>query len=121
MTELLFNASASGVLHMENPSRQPWSSILAVFASELGLSVTEPLPFDEWLAKVKAVPDAAANPCVKIIPFLEEEFIRMATGEVVLGTSDAQKISPTLRASGPLTEEHLTQYAQYWKQEKFLA
>ena len=120
VTELLFAASASGVLHMENPRRQPWAAILSVFARTLGVAGS--LPYDAWLAQVQAAPlDAAANPCVKIVPFLEDEFVRMATGQVVLDTAVAQRLSPALRASGPLEEEHLVRYAEYWKQEGFLA
>ena len=78
----------------------------AVFARTL--SVAGSLPYDAWLAQVQAAPlDAAANPCVKIVPFLEDEFVRMATGQVVLDTAVAQRLSPALRESGPLEEEHL--------------
>jgi hypothetical protein len=120
MTELLFGGATSGVLHMESPSRQSWAGILRVVASKLGLSIQQSLPYAQWLEKVKAVPDAMVNPCVKIIPFLEDEFIRMVTGEVVLDTVLTQRISPALHGLAPLSDENLVQYIEYWKREKFL-
>lgn len=120
MSELLFQSTTSGTLHMESPARQPWAEILRVIASALGLSTSQSLPYAEWLQKVQANPDAAANPCMKIVPFLEDEFIRMATGAVILDTAKACKVSPTLKASAPLSEAHLMAYVEYWKREKFL-
>ncbi|EKM53824.1 uncharacterized protein PHACADRAFT_125794 [Phanerochaete carnosa HHB-10118-sp] len=118
MSELLFGARTSGTLHMENPSRQPWTVILRVIASALGVPSDEFPPYAEWLQKVKADSDAATNPCVKIIPFLEDEFLRMATGQVVLDTAKARELSPTLDASVALSEEHIRAYIEYWKQEQ---
>lgn len=118
MTELLFNAPSSRVLHMENPARQSWSDILAVLSSSLSISTS--LPYGEWLEKVKSNPDAKTNPCVKIMPFLEEEFIRMATGVVVLDTKEAEKLSPTLESSQPVGEELVRKYVEFWRKEEFL-
>lgn len=118
MTELLFNAPSSRVLHMENPARQSWSNILSVLSSSLSISTS--LPYDQWLEKVKSNPDAKTNPCVKIVPFLQEEFIRMATGVVVLDTKEAEKLSPTLETSQPVGEELVRKYVEFWRKEELL-
>ena len=103
---------------MENPARQAWIDILSVLASSL--SISSSLPYDQWLEKVKSNPDAKTNPCVKIVPFLEEEFVRMATGVVVLDTKEAEKVSPTLASSKPVSEELVRKYVEFWTQQGFL-
>ena len=50
MIELLFANDSSRVLHLENPTRQPWSEILGALSSSLGISMT--LPYEQWLDKV---------------------------------------------------------------------
>ena len=118
MTELLLSEGTAPVYHLENPARQPSAGAIQILSSALGVSKT--VPFDEWLQRVQAKPDAAVNPCVKIIPFLEDEFIRMATGKVILDTAVSTKFSSTLKASQPLTESDLQRYVAYWRSEGFL-
>lgn len=120
MAELLFNTPTSGVLHMENPARTPWAAILATLSSALALPPSAHVPYADWLAAVKANADARANPCAKIVPFLEEEFVRMATGTVVLDTERARGVSAALRESAPVDEGLLRGYVAYWRKEGFL-
>ncbi|KAL6304984.1 hypothetical protein BKA93DRAFT_731865 [Sparassis latifolia] len=119
--ELLFSPWSCPVYHLENPSRQPWSEALEVYASELKLSSPDQtLPYLQWLDKVRENPDTVANPSVKIMPFLESEFLRMATGQVVLDMSIAKTMSPSLKACGPLEPSHLLRYVKFWRDEGFL-
>ena len=76
--------------------------VIALHWAITTLGVAASLPYDAWLAQVQAAaPDAAANPCVKIVPFLEDEFVRMATGQVVLDTADGLTEAHALyRSSG---------------------
>lgn len=123
MTELLFHLSSSPtspVVHLENPARQEWSHILSTIASELGLSSTDRPSFEEWLELVQTHDNLSNNPCAKIIPFLKDEFIRMATGQVVLDVTTSQSISPTLANSTPLSTDQLRKFVAYWRKEQFI-
>ncbi|OBZ65860.1 L-aminoadipate-semialdehyde dehydrogenase [Grifola frondosa] len=122
MVELLFAPRPACVYHLENPARQPWSEALEVLAAALGLPAeAAPLPYAEWLARVRADTDTVRNPAGKIVPFLEDEFVRMATGWVVLDTAVARGASPTLEGSKPLSEGDLRRYVAFWRSEGFLA
>ncbi len=124
MSEFLFSTDmpCSSAIHLENPVRQPWSHILTTFASRLGLSSasSELVSFSDWLKLVEDHDRPEENPCVKIVPFLEEEFLRMATGQVVLDTTMATTISKTLADSKEVEEETLIKYVDYWKEQRFV-
>jgi hypothetical protein len=122
MSELLFAPSipTTSILHLENPIRQPWSQILSIFASRLGLADDTQIPFPEWLDLVNKHGQPVDNPCVKIASFLEQEFLRMATGQVVLDTTVAKRVSSTLAGSKAVPEDVLVKYVEYWKSEKFI-
>ena len=114
VSEVLFSSSvpSTPVIHLENPVRQSWTHILTTFSSRLGLQ--ERIPFSEWLKLVEIHGRPEENPSVKILPFLREEFLRMATGQVVLDTTEARKVSRTLARCGEVGDEVLVKYADYW-------
>lgn len=114
VSEVLFSSSkpSTSVIHLENPVRQSWTHILTTFSSRLGLQ--ERTPFAEWLKLVEIHGRPEENPSVKIIPFLREEFLRMATGQVVLDTTEARKMSRTLAGCGEVGDEVLVKYVDYW-------
>jgi hypothetical protein len=103
---------------MENPSRQSWNGVLHTLASILGGS-GEPLPiipFPEWLDRVRSLgDDPAHNSAYKIISFLENDFVRLADGSVILKTSTARIDSPTMVKSTSMDKKHLEEYIAYWK------
>ncbi|KIP06549.1 hypothetical protein PHLGIDRAFT_106815 [Phlebiopsis gigantea 11061_1 CR5-6] len=119
MVELLAANGASRVLHLENPARQPWADILAAVAASLP-PLSAALPYERWLEAVKATRDPGANPCAKIVPFLEEEFLRMAAGAVVLDTREGMRRSETLQTCGILGLEVVKRYVDTWRQRGFL-
>ncbi|KAI0090839.1 hypothetical protein BDY19DRAFT_740627 [Irpex rosettiformis] len=129
MSEFLFASEtpSTPVLHLENPVRQSWSRILDVLSSRLALpssssspiatTAEEPerIPFTEWLQLVEKYSHPSENPCVKIIPFLEEEFIRMSTGHVVLDMTASREVSRTLNGLREVTDDVLVRYVDYWR------
>ncbi|GJE97864.1 acetyl-CoA synthetase-like protein [Phanerochaete sordida] len=119
LSELLFAGAPPGTLHVENPARQPWPALLDALAGALGLPA-ERLPYADWLRRVREHGDARANPCAKIVPFLNDEFVRMAAGQVVLDTSGARALSRTLDESAAVGEELVKAYVEGWKRENFL-
>ncbi|KAF7789287.1 hypothetical protein EIP86_000228 [Pleurotus ostreatoroseus] len=127
------------ILHLENPCRQSWAGITQALSTLLGLPREARVGFTEWLSLVKtfqacpalsngdqhgsheAAASEKANPAVKLIPFLEGSFMRLATGEVVLDTLVAQGLSSTLKNCGPVSDKLLAHYVEYWRATGFLA
>lgn len=103
---------------MENPSRQSWSGLLHKLASILG-GPDGPLPvvlFSDWLDRVHALgEDPERNPAFKILGFLENNFVKMATGSVTLRTANTRLDSPTMVRSTSLDMKHLEEYINYWR------
>ncbi|KAL0961267.1 hypothetical protein HGRIS_006230 [Hohenbuehelia grisea] len=123
ITDYLFSKRFAPFYHMENPSRQSWSGLLENLAAVLGGSST-PLPlvtFQDWLASVRELgDDLERNPAFKVINFLEHDFVRMASGPVILGTAEAKKDSVTMVNSTAVDKKHLEEYVAYWKSVKAL-
>ncbi|TFK36292.1 hypothetical protein BDQ12DRAFT_687165 [Crucibulum laeve] len=121
--ELLFSKQFQEYYHMENPSRQSWSGLLHNLSHVLGTrDAPLPLiPFEEWLEKVRTFSnDQNENRALKVMNFLTHDFIRMASGTVVLGTSRAKDDSPTMVRSTSIDRQHLEEYCAYWKRVNLL-
>ncbi|KDQ51272.1 hypothetical protein JAAARDRAFT_140530 [Jaapia argillacea MUCL 33604] len=117
ITEMLFSDGFQPFYHMENPSRQSWSGLLDNLAIILGGPQTPlpKLPFPEWLEGVRALgDDPARNPAFKVLSFLEHDFVRMASGPVILQTVNARADSLTMVKSTALDKRHLEEYVAYW-------
>jgi hypothetical protein len=108
------------VLHLENPVRQPWSSVVEHFGRQLGL-VKPPVSFDEWLDQVASAPsDDELYPVKKLLAFFKNGFRPVACGQVVLGTDVARTHSATLRDMGALDDGTISGYINYWKKIGYL-
>lgn len=113
---LLQPAAAEPVYHLENPVRQPWADVLSLLSNALGLAAV--IPYEQWLDQVRALDDDAAG---RLVKFLEEEFVSMASGTVVLDTKNARAASKTLAACGGIGESHVQLYVKYWRSVGHLA
>ncbi|KAI0036586.1 hypothetical protein K488DRAFT_40891 [Vararia minispora EC-137] len=114
IADILFDKDLKVVYHVENPSRQTWAGVLDDFALLLG--DLPRVPYPEWLARAKALgDDPAYNASAKIIDFLENDFVRLASGTVILDTTAARLASPTMARSCALDRGHLAEYIAYWK------
>ena len=130
VAELLFSSGFQPIYHMENPSRQSWRDVLENLASILNSSnsLTQPqpqplpiIPFATWLSRVQELGnDQEHNYALKVMPFLEREFIHTASGVVVLGMTNAKLDSQTLASSTALDRKHLEAYCDYWRKQGFL-
>lgn len=122
--ELLFSTGFRPVYHLENHSRQSWPSALDGLAAILG-SKDAPLPiipFKDWLDRARVLrEDPSCNYALKVMHFLEQDFIRMASGTVILRTAESKLDSPTLLRSMSLDKRHLEEHVAYWRKQKFLA
>ncbi|KAL4783812.1 hypothetical protein BJX76DRAFT_357597 [Aspergillus varians] len=113
VTELLLSSTASDlVYHVENPIRQPWYDMLEIIGAELNIPLT--LPWDQWLQRVSRTDDEG-NPAKKLSDFFAKDFLRMACGEVIMGTDAARGVSATLRGSDGVTGGTVRGYLQYWR------
>jgi thioester reductase-like protein len=111
----------SGVYHVENPTRQPWAEVVSLLAKEL--QIDQVIPYEEWLERVKEIPKEGTkeNPAIKVITFLEKEFVRMACGGIVLGTEKARERSETLRTAGAIERDTIARFVRRWRESGFLA
>ena len=125
ITELLFSSGFRPMYHMENPSRQSWRGILGSLSTILSSSNDNTplpiIPFETWLSRAQDLGnDQEHNFAQKVMGFLEHDFIRMASGAVILRTANAKLDSPTMVKSTALDQKHLEEYCSYWRRQGFL-
>lgn len=109
------------VYHVDNPVRQDWASVLPVLASELGIPRENMVPFREWVRRVRSFPGTLEdNPAARLINFLDNNFIRMSCGGMLLETKKTCEHSTTLRGQGPVSAEVVKKYVDWWKHTGFL-
>lgn len=120
---LLADNSPNAVYHIENPERQPWKEMIPLLAEQLGVPNSGIIPFSEWIDLVRSFPGSAEteNPAVKLIDFLEQHFIRMSCGNLILDTTKSTEHSPTLAATGRLGDDLVRKYMREWKRVGFLS
>lgn len=105
------------IYHIENPVGQSWKETNAILADALG--ITNLIPFEEWVAKVKAAPQRN-NPAATLLEFLDSNYLRMSCGGLVLDVKHTLEHSKTLAAVGPVSEEVVRKYIHIWKEIGFL-
>ena len=99
------------VYHLENPIRQPWADVCSVIERHLSLPSSRRLPFTEWLGRVVA---AEENP-PELIDFLENYFLLVSTGGLVLDTARTRKVSRNLRSTNAIEIGTIELYLEFWK------
>ncbi|KAL2793016.1 hypothetical protein BJX66DRAFT_339232 [Aspergillus keveii] len=115
ISEILLSPTPLSLIHhLENPIRQSWHDLLRILSAEL--DITQIIPVDQWLDRVWNTPIENNNPAKKLYDFFANDFVRMACGEVVLGTDCARGVSATLRGMDSVSEETVRGYLRYWKQ-----
>lgn len=118
---VLRTATPYPVYHVDNPVRQPWEEMIPVLAEQLGVPKRNLLPFEEWIKRVREFDGPAEqNPAAKLVDFLDENFLRMSCGGLLLDTAKTCEHSPTLAAVGPVGVDVVRKYVTWWKGEGFL-
>jgi hypothetical protein len=82
------------------------------------------VPFADWLRLVKGYPSKGPdgpNPALVLVDFLEDHFIRMSCGGVLLGTANIRQHSPALASLGPVSDDIVRLYVQSWKNMGFIS
>jgi len=93
-----------------------------LLADNLGIPRLNTLPFADWVSRVRGFPAErkSENPAAQLIGFLDEHFIRMSCGGLVLDTENARSRSKTLASVGPVSAELVHKYIESWKAMGFL-
>jgi acyl transferase domain-containing protein/thioester reductase-like protein/acyl carrier protein/ubiquinone/menaquinone biosynthesis C-methylase UbiE len=112
--------SSYPIYHIDNPVRQPWEDMIPVLANAMG--IRNVISFKEWVRRVRHFPGSVEhdNPAAKLIEFLDDNFLRMSCGGLLLDTTQSQEHSGTLRGIGPVSVEVTQKYVNSWKQMGFL-
>ncbi|KAL9629234.1 MAG: hypothetical protein Q9204_005391 [Flavoplaca sp. TL-2023a] len=125
LSDLAFQSSAppAPIYHIDNPVRQPWQKMITLWGTTLGIPLSNIVPFDEWVRRVRHFPGSTEkdNPAYKLVDFLDGNFLRMSCGGLLLDTTRARSHSATLAAVGPVSDDVALRYIQYWKRIGFLA
>lgn len=106
------------IYHIENPVRQPWDHIISVLANALNIPAV--IPFDEWVRRVREWPTKSdngadgANPSYLLADFLDDNFMRMSCGGLLMDTANARKHSPTLAKVGPVSDNTIRLFLKNW-------
>lgn len=111
------NTTPYPIYHIENPVGQPWREMNRILADALGIS--ELIPFEEWVERVRAA-GQRNNPAATLLEFLDDNYLRMSCGGLVLDTKKTLEHSKTLSAVGPVSEEVVRKYIHVWKEIGFL-
>ncbi|KAI0003481.1 acetyl-CoA synthetase-like protein [Xylariaceae sp. FL0662B] len=110
--------SALQIFHLVNPAAKLWSELLPAVKERLGGEI---VTMDEWTKELEKVDlndkDAVTStPAVKILDFFRDmrETQYMGAEEVVFSTDRVQKLSETLRDSGPVRAEWIGKWMDDW-------
>ena len=119
---LLSNTHSDPFYHIDNPVRQPWKEMIPILADALEIPHERIIPFPEWLRRVKAFPGLVEweNPAAKLAEFLNDDFVRMSCGGVLMETVKTWEHSQSFRRVGPVTPDVVRRYISAWKTMGFL-
>lgn len=107
------------IYHIENPVGQPWREMTPILADALKIPLQNIIPFEKWLERVRNAPQRN-NPASTLLDFLDDNFLRMSCGGLVLDTKKSLEHSKTLAAVGPISEEVARKYIHVWREIGFL-
>ena len=119
---LTSNITPYPIYHIENPVRQPWREMILTLANALDVPNTNIIPFDDWINRVRRFPGSIEtdNPAGRLVEFLEEHFIRMSCGGLILDTAKSTEHSETLQNEEPISVDLVKKYVSAWKDMGFL-
>lgn len=107
------------VYHIENPVGQSWREMNVVLAEALHIPTSNIIPFHAWMDKVAKAP-TKDNPAATLLDFLDDNFLRLSCGGLILDTKHTLEHSKTLAAVGPVPDNVLRKYIHIWKEIGFL-
>ena len=114
------------IYHIDNPNHQPWKEMIPMLADALEIPREDGIvPFSEWVQRVRDYPrqvegPEGENPAIMLIDFLDNDFMRMSCGGLLLETKKSQEHSKTLANLGPVSEDLTRLFVNSWKKTGFL-
>lgn len=127
LADILTTASPHPVYHIDNPIRQPWKEALSTLAAAMDIPSHNVVPLEAWIQRVKdhtreigAREHEGDNPAILLIDFLEDNFVRMSCGGLLLDTAKAREHSASLAGCGPVGGDLVRLYVQSWREMGFL-
>nr|ASU91363.1 polyketide synthase [Ramalina conduplicans] len=119
---LLSDENPHPIYHIDNPVQQPWREMILTLADALNVPKTSIISFREWVSKVRRSPLSTEtdNPAGKLIDFLDDHFLRMSCGGLILDTKKACEHSKALAAVGPVSADVARKYVRAWEDMGFL-
>lgn len=109
------------IYHVDNPVRQSWTDMISLLADTLDIPPGNEIPSNEWFRRVRAFPGSHLdNPAVQLIEFLDDNFVRMSCGGLLLDTTRAREHSKTLASVRPVEDDVVRKYINAWKATGFL-
>lgn len=119
---LIANTVPYPIYHIDNLIGQLWNEMIEVLADRLHVPRQNIIPFDEWVQMVCRSPLSidTDNPAGRLIDFLDEHFLCMSCGGLILDTTKSKVHSKMLAAQGPVTAEVANKYVCAWKNMGFL-
>ncbi|MCJ1381693.1 fusarubin cluster-polyketide synthase [Xylographa soralifera] len=114
---VLSDRTPQPIYHIENPVGQPWREVNAILAD--ALNIPNLIPFEEWVERVRTG-GQRNNPAATLLDFLDDNYLRMSCGGLVLDVKQTLEHSKTLSAVGPVSEEVVRKYIHIWKEIGFL-
>ncbi|KAL3433416.1 hypothetical protein BDV09DRAFT_171928 [Aspergillus tetrazonus] len=114
------------IYHIDNPVRQPWKEMNVVLADALHIPRSNIIPFEKWIQRVKDYPRQVEgaegdNPAILLVDFLDNNFIRMSCGGLLLETKKSREHSKTLANLGPVSAETARLFIKSWIDMGFLS
>ena len=98
--------------------------MIPILADALGIPRANVISFDDWVRRVRIFPSSveADNPAGTLVDFLDEHFVRMSCGGLILDTTKSREHSKTMaRDTAPVSADLVRKYIQVWKESGFLA
>ncbi|KAJ5770673.1 uncharacterized protein N7511_002724 [Penicillium nucicola] len=119
---IMANGAPHPFYRIDNPLGQSWADMIHVLADALDIPNENIISFDRWIQQVRRPPLAVEteNPAGRLVDFLDDHFLRMSCGGLLLDTTHTQEHSPTFAKQGPVSADVARKYIQAWEDVVFL-
>ena len=114
------------IYHIDNPVRQPWKHMIRTLADALDVPQSGIIPYADWIQRVRDYQPVSENtadglnPAFLLIDFLDENFLRMSCGGLLMDTKKCCEHSRTLAREGPVSDDVARLYVRGWRDMGFL-
>ena len=112
---------SSCTYHTINPCLTTWDTLLPYVQAEMSMEV-KVVPMATWTKRLRASAatsaakeDIEVNPALKLMDFYEG-LLSTEKAPAILETGKTEKMSPTLRALGPVRGEWMIKWMRQWKE-----